>query len=131
MPKINAFCCRRRPTGETAEGGLPIHWGGTAERREGKQVIRVFDAYLLSFCYLCAMKLKINWKMFLVFFIVIGGLYYLTRNVWVAAGIMVLLLLADGLIRQYELKKKGERQAEEILKGLTEKEEKEGEEEEK
>nr|WP_028898149.1 hypothetical protein [Prevotella sp. HUN102] len=77
------------------------------------------------------MKLKINWKMFLVFFIVIGGLYYLTRNVWVAAGIMVLLLLADGLIRQYELKKKGERQAEEILKGLTEKEEKEGEEEEK
>lgn len=77
------------------------------------------------------MKLKINWKMFLVFFIVIGGLYYLTRNVWVAAGIMVLLLLADGLIRQYELKKKGERQAEEILKGLTEKEEKDGEEEEK
>lgn len=76
------------------------------------------------------MKLKINWKMFLVFFIVIGGLYYLTRNVWVAAGIMVLLLLADGLIRQYELKKKGERQAEEILKGLTEKEEKDGEEEE-
>lgn len=58
--------------------------------------------------------------MFLVFFIVIGGLYYLTRNVWVAAGIMVLLLLIDGLIRQYEFKKKGEKQAEEILKGLTE-----------
>lgn len=58
--------------------------------------------------------------MFLVFFIVIGGLYYLTRNVWVTAGIMVLLLLIDGLIRQYEFKKKGEKQAEEILKGLTE-----------
>lgn len=65
------------------------------------------------------MKLKLNWKMFLVFFVIIGGLYYIARSIWITAGIMVLLLLIDGLIQQYELKKKGERQADEILKNLN------------
>lgn len=63
--------------------------------------------------------------MFLLFFIVIGGLYYITRNILITAGIMVLLLLIDGLLRQYELKKKGERQSKEILKHLKENNEEE------
>lgn len=63
--------------------------------------------------------------MFLLFFIVIGGLYYITRNILITAGIMVLLLLVDGLLRQYELKKKGERQSKEILKHLKENNEEE------
>lgn len=71
------------------------------------------------------MKAKLNWKMFLLFFIVIGGLYYITRNILITAGIMVLLLLIDGLLRQYELKKKGERQSKEILKHLKENNEEE------
>ncbi|KXA39919.1 hypothetical protein [Prevotella corporis] len=71
------------------------------------------------------MKLKLNWKMFLVFFVIIGGLYYITRSIWITAGIMVLLLLIDGLIQQYELKKKGERQADEILKNLNDDKEEE------
>ncbi|MGG6545636.1 UNVERIFIED_CONTAM: hypothetical protein NY100_09460 [Prevotella sp. 15_C9] len=71
------------------------------------------------------MKAKLNWKMFLLFFIVIGGLYYITRNILITAGIMVLLLLVDGLLRQYELKKKGERQSKEILKHLKENNEEE------
>ena len=56
--------------------------------------------------------------MFLVFFVVIGGLYYITQNFWITAGIMVILLLIDGFLREYDLKKRGEKQAEEILKGL-------------
>ncbi|MDR0185482.1 hypothetical protein ETF27_02305 [Prevotella brunnea] len=71
------------------------------------------------------MKAKLNWKMFLLFFIVIGGLYYITRNILITAGIMMLLLLVDGLLRQYELKKKGERQSKEILKHLKENNEEE------
>ncbi|ATV31353.1 hypothetical protein [Prevotella intermedia] len=66
------------------------------------------------------MKIKVNWKMFLVFFVVIGGLYYITQNFWITAGIMVILLLIDGFLREYDLKKRGEKQAEEILKGLEE-----------
>jgi hypothetical protein len=37
---------------------------------------------------------------------------------WITSGILVLLLLIDGLLRQYDNKKKGERQAEEIKKKL-------------
>ena len=58
--------------------------------------------------------------MFLVFFVVIGGLYYITQNFWITAGIMVILLLIDGFLREYDFKKRGEKQAEEILKGLEE-----------
>ena len=58
--------------------------------------------------------------MFLVFFVVIGGLYYITQNFWITAGIMVILLLIDGFLREYDLKKRGEKQTEEILKGLEE-----------
>ena len=58
--------------------------------------------------------------MFLVFFIIIGGLYYITQNFWITAGIMVILLLIDGFLREYDFKKRGEKQAEEILKGLEE-----------
>lgn len=58
--------------------------------------------------------------MFLVFFVIIGGLYYITQNFWITAGIMVILLLIDGFLREYDFKKRGEKQAEEILKGLEE-----------
>ena len=64
------------------------------------------------------MKRLVNWKEFIVLFIVIGGLYYITRSLWITSGILVLLLLIDGLLRQYDNKKKGERQAEEIKKKL-------------
>ena len=66
------------------------------------------------------MKIKVNWKMFLVFFIIIGGLYYITKNVWIDSAIMAILLLIDGFLREYELRKKGKKQAEEILKSLQE-----------
>jgi len=47
------------------------------------------------------MKRLVNWKEFIVLFIVIGCLYYITRSLWITSGILVLLLLIDGLLRQY------------------------------
>jgi hypothetical protein len=66
------------------------------------------------------MKRLVNWKEFIVLFIVIGGLYYMTKSLWITSGILVILLLIDGLLRQYDNKKKGEKQAEEIRKKLEE-----------
>ncbi|EEX18485.1 hypothetical protein [Prevotella veroralis] len=66
------------------------------------------------------MKRLVNWKEFIVLFIVIGGLYYITKSLWITSGILVILLLIDGLLRQYDNKKKGEKQAEEIRKKLEE-----------
>ncbi len=64
------------------------------------------------------MKIRINWKHFLVLFIIIGGLYYLTKNILITSGILVVLLLIDGLLREYENKKRGEEQAKEIIENL-------------
>ena len=67
------------------------------------------------------MKQLINWKEFIALFIVIGGIYYITKSWFITGGILVLLLLIDGLLRQYDHKKRGEKQAEEIKKKLEEK----------
>ena len=56
--------------------------------------------------------------MFIVFFGIIGGLYFLTRSILITSGIMVILLLIDGFLREYEMKKQGEKQAEDILKEI-------------
>lgn len=66
------------------------------------------------------MKVKFNWKEFAVFFIVIGGLYYLTKSFLVTSGIMILLLLIDGLLREYDHRQRGKKQSEEIRKRLGE-----------
>jgi len=62
--------------------------------------------------------MQLNYKHFLVFFIVIGGLYYITRSILITCGVMALLLLIDGLLMQYEHRKRGEREIEEITKKL-------------
>ncbi|AXV48639.1 hypothetical protein [Prevotella denticola] len=64
------------------------------------------------------MKRLINWKEFVVLFVVIGGIYYLTRSLPVTGGILAILLLIDGLLRQYDNKRRGEKQADEIKKKL-------------
>lgn len=60
------------------------------------------------------MKIKLNWKYFLVFFVVIGGLYYITRSWLVTSGVLILLLLIDGLLREYDNKKRAEKQLKDI-----------------
>lgn len=69
------------------------------------------------------MKANINWKHFLVLFIVIGGLYYITHSLWITGGIMAILLLIDGLLMQYEHRKRGEREIEEITRKLKDEKE--------
>ena len=64
------------------------------------------------------MKRLINWKEFVVLFVVIGGIYYLTRSLLVTGSILAILLLIDGLLRQYDNKRRGEKQADEIKKKL-------------
>ena len=64
------------------------------------------------------MKRLINWKEFAVLFVVIGGIYYLTRSLLVTGGILAILLLIDGLLRQYDNKRRGEKQADERKKKL-------------
>ena len=66
------------------------------------------------------MKQLINWKEFVVLFIVIGCIYYITRSWLVTSGILVILLLIDGLLRQYDHKKRGEKQADELKKSIEE-----------
>lgn len=66
------------------------------------------------------MKRIVNWKEFAVLFIVIGCVYYLSKSLLITGGILVLLLLIDGLLREYDNKKRGEKQADEIRKKLEE-----------
>lgn len=66
------------------------------------------------------MKRLINWKEFVVLFIVIGCIYYLTRSWLITGGILAILLLIDGLLRQYDHKKRGEKHAEDIKNKLEE-----------
>lgn len=72
--------------------------------------------------YLCRHENKINWKQFAAFFIVIGCTYYITRNFFMTAGILMLLLLIDGLLLDYDHRRRGRKQAEEIMKGLKDEE---------
>lgn len=68
------------------------------------------------------MKIKINWKQFAAFSIVIGCTYHITRNFFMTAGILMLLLLIDGLLLDYDHRRRGRKQAEEIMKGLKDEE---------
>lgn len=66
------------------------------------------------------MKRIVNRKEFAVLFIVIGCVYYLSKSLLITGGILVLLLLIDGLLREYDNKRRGEKQADEIRKKLEE-----------
>ena len=66
------------------------------------------------------MKRIVNWKEFAVLFIVIGCVYYLSKSLLITGGILVLLLLIDGLLREYDNKRRGEKQADERRKKLEE-----------
>jgi hypothetical protein len=66
------------------------------------------------------MKRIVNWKEFAVLFIVIGCVYYMSKSLLITGGILVLLLLIDGLLREYDNKRRGEKQADEIRKKLEE-----------
>lgn len=50
------------------------------------------------------MKVKLNWKKWLVFLIVAAGLIYLTRSFMMSLGIFMLLLIIDWALGEYDKK---------------------------
>jgi protein-S-isoprenylcysteine O-methyltransferase Ste14 len=48
------------------------------------------------------MKVKINWKHFLLFFVVIGGIYLLTKSFWMTLGIVLILFVIDHFLKEYD-----------------------------
>lgn len=74
--------------------------------------------------YLCTMKfkIKIDWKKFLVFFVVIAGLYIITHSWLMTAGIMLLLLVADYVLADWDDTRKRRRAEKEKDQQLSENE---------
>ena len=48
------------------------------------------------------MKMKFNWKKFLLFFFVIGAILYITKSFWMTLGIILLLFVIDYLLKEYD-----------------------------
>lgn len=72
------------------------------------------------------MKVKINWKYFVLFFVVCGGIYYLTRSFLMTLGIMLILFVIDGVLRDYDNKRRGKKNQEEIMRHLNDQEDNNG-----
>lgn len=69
---------------------------------------RIIDVIILSFLYLCNMKVEFNWKKWLVYFIAAAGLIYLTKSFFMSLGIFILLLLIDWALGEWEKKHRQE-----------------------
>ena len=66
---------------------------------------RVSFCRYANFVYFCIMKYQIDWIKVLVFFLVAGGLIFITGSFLMSLGIFLLLLIIDGLIAQWQSKK--------------------------
>lgn len=66
-------------------------------------------------------KLKIDWRKVGLFLVISAGLLYLTRSVLMAAGVIMLLFVADSLISDWEYRRK----TRELFKDIREKHEEE------
>ena len=58
--------------------------------------------------YLCGMKQNIKINHLILMFVVCGGIYALTASFLMTLGIVILLLVVDVLLAQYERKRKNE-----------------------
>ena len=52
------------------------------------------------------MKYKVDWKRLLLFAIITGGLLFITGSFLVSLGIIILLLVVDRLIVEWETRRK-------------------------
>lgn len=52
------------------------------------------------------MKIKIDWKKFLLFAVISFGLVVVTESLWMSAGILLLLFVVDHFIVMWEMKRK-------------------------
>lgn len=64
------------------------------------------------------MKIKLNWKMFLIFFIVCGGLLYLTRSFLMTLGILLVLFVIDGVLKNIDNKHRRKKISEKVMNDL-------------
>ena len=58
--------------------------------------------FLLFYSYLCNMKVKIDWKRVALLAFVAILLLYITKSFFMSLGIMMILLLIDALLAQWE-----------------------------
>ena len=59
------------------------------------------------------LKIQIKWMRFLLFFVVIFGIYHLTQSFWMTLGIILLLFVVDNFLKEYDDKKRRERNRQE------------------
>ncbi len=65
------------------------------------------------------MKFKLNWKMFLIFFIVCGGLLYLTRSFLMTMGILLVLFVIDGVLKNIDDKRRRKEMSDKVMSDLN------------
>lgn len=66
------------------------------------------------------MKIKINWKVFAIVFIVCGGLLYITRSFIMTLGILLVLIVIDGVLKNIDDRRRRKENNEQILRDITE-----------
>ncbi len=73
--------------------------------------------------YLCSMKPKIHidWKKGLIFLLISAGLIYITKSILMSLGIVLLLFVIDGLLANWEYRKKTKKIFDELRKQKIEK----------
>ena len=67
-------------------------------------------------------KLNIDWKKALIFFLVSAGLIYLTKSFWMSLGIILLLFVVDGLLANWDYRRKTRKIFDELKKMNEERE---------
>ena len=61
------------------------------------------------------MKYQVDWIKVIVFFLVAGGLILITGSFLMSLGILLLLLIIDGFIQQWQNKKEFEKKWKELM----------------
>ncbi|MBM6993812.1 MAG: hypothetical protein I3J02_11230 [Prevotella sp.] len=61
-------------------------------------------------------KLSIDWKKALIFLIVSAGLVYITKSIWMSIGIVLVLFIIDGLLANWEYRRKTRKIFDELKK---------------
>lgn len=61
-------------------------------------------------------KIKLDWKHFLFFLVLMGGIYYLTESFFMSLGILLLLFVVDYFLQQLDekLKERAKQKEEEL-----------------
>lgn len=56
------------------------------------------------------LNIHIDWKKAIVFLLICAGLIFITHSVWLSGGILLILFVIDGLLANYETKKRLEQE---------------------